>query len=248
MTTVIVVPLYNEAARWKRAYWQNMTALPETSWLFVNDGSTDRTMDAVNELTEADNVHALNLQVNVGKAEALRQGLQEASRSDSTALGFMDGDGAFDSGDVLRLVTEYRTHVLNGPFDSVWSSRVALAGRDIARSLRRHYIGRIVATIVSQGWDRPPYDTQSGLKIFQPSPALDAALATPMTTRWFVDLEIQLRWEQASGRDLRIWEVPLMYWHDVPGSSLRGRALPSVVREVSAIKRLQRSVWRGRRG
>ena len=72
----------------------------------------------------------------------------------------------------------------------VIGSRVGLLGHDIDRSLRRHYLGRIFATVSSAVLDLPVYDTQCGAKAFRVTPALRAALADPFTSRWAFDVEL----------------------------------------------------------
>jgi glycosyltransferase involved in cell wall biosynthesis len=244
MKAVIVVPCYNESARWNTAYWTGLLALPDISWLFVDDGSTDDTATLISATAASDRAGVLLVAPNGGKAEAVRRGMLEAMdiAADAGAVGFMDADGAFNAADVQDLLTTFvqRTTVAR-PVDAVWSSRVALAGRDIRRSIRRHYIGRVVATFVSVGQDEIPYDTQSGLKLFSPSNDLRGCLQAPFQTRWLFELELLSRWHQATGAEMRIWEEPLNFWHDVPGSKITMRESFRVVRELILVKRQQRS-------
>lgn len=239
----VVVPLYNEEDRWQADYWRPMVAIPGTTWLFVDDGSSDRTPELVARFAEQTGVGTLSLGSNVGKANAVRAGLIQAMDDGTPGVGFLDGDGAFDVHDVTRIVADFRNRCLtddSSEFESVWSSRVALAGHHINRRASRHYLGRIIATLISPGIPDVPYDTQCGFKLFRSSGELTACLANPFSTRWFFDVELLQRWITLTGKPMRIWEVPLLSWHDVAGSKLSGRASIQVGSEIVRIMRTNR--------
>lgn len=242
MTGVIVVPCFNEAERWNFEYWKEMLALPDVRWLFVDDGSTDSTAMLIKQTAQLGDASTLELQPNAGKAEAVRRGMLNALKPGALhgPVGFMDADGAFNSQDVADLLAVYARQSSNdGDFDAVWSSRVALAGRDISRSTVRHYLGRGVATLVSLGELEMPYDTQSGLKLFKPSEQLLRCLEGPFRTRWLFELELLSRFRIEKAGGLRIWEEPLSYWHDVPGSKITARETFRIFKELTVLKRLQ---------
>lgn len=238
----LVVPCFNEASRWQADYWAKLLELDEVDWIFVDDGSADGTGELLSGISGYPNVTVINLPRNRGKAEAVRTGLLHALNVNqpSVAVGFIDADGAFPLDDVRHLlgVMRQRRGIEHSP-DGVWSSRVALAGRSIQRTLLRHYIGRIVSTIVSIGEPDLPYDTQSGFKLFAPSPILRDCLSQPFRTRWFFELELVCRWRERAGRPISIWEEPLDAWNEMGGSNLRLRTVLAVVRELTAIKVLQ---------
>lgn len=237
---VLVVPCFNEETRWDGEYWRRMQALDQVSWVIVDDGSTDATSDLVRGAGSTSRWRVVELPANVGKGEAIRMGLRDALATDDVeGVGFMDADGAFAPEDVARLCALARDGFGSRPrWDAVWSSRVMLAGRQIRRSSRRHYLGRIVATYLSVGREPLPYDTQSGLKLFAPSPALARCIDRPFVTRWLFELELLARWLGVEGAPMRIWEEPLHSWRDVPGSKIRGREYLRVARELAVIRSL----------
>jgi len=241
--SLLVVPCFNEAHRWQPEYWNDLTGSNGVHWLFVNDGSQDATSSILRDLSRRPNVDFIDFPVNSGKGEAIRIGMLRALGNRANGIesvGFMDADGAFRRPDVERFAERFAELAGGTDVDAVWSSRVALAGRDIRRSQRRHYIGRAVATLLSLGADPLPYDTQSGLKFFRPSETLYACISRPFATRWLFEIEILTRWRDISGRSMRIREEPLEFWQDVGGSSIRGAELVRVAREIATIKMLQR--------
>lgn len=231
VNTVIIVPCYNEEKRWNHAYWERFRELPNTHLIFIDDGSTDDTMQCIAQtITHLRNPEGslgsvLRLAENEGKANAVRLGILEVLRKNPEVerIGFLDSDAAFDFQDISRVMSlEIRE-----PFNAIWSSRVKLSGRAISRDNRRHWISRVIATGLGVISSELPYDTQSGFKIFDNEPFLRNALVYPFKTKWFFELELISRC-----KSLKIWEEPLNYWHDVPGSKLSLKSTGSIVREL----------------
>jgi hypothetical protein len=112
-----------------------------------------------------------------------------------------------------------------GNFAVMTGARVNLLGLQVRRNKRRHYLGRVFATIASLMLELPIYDTQCGAKFFSDTPALRAALKDPFNSPWAFDVELIGRLlvsEPASislSRD-QFLEVPLKEWTDVEGSKL----------------------------
>ena len=112
-----------------------------------------------------------------------------------------------------------------------------MAGRNIVRSIRRHWIARFINTILGLRDGNLPYDTQCGLKIFRNSTKLECALNGNFRTRWFLDIEILLN-SKICKNEIRIWEEPLTDWSDVKGSKLGGiKATVSILLEIIVILR-----------
>ena len=237
MTVGIVVPCFNEAGRWNSQYWFGLLGESQSRFLFVDDGSTDHTSDLAKAAVRNSDSHVLELPRNMGKAEAVRLGMIELMADpELSGVGYLDADGAFGVEDVVRIERIYQSEVLLGEVDAVWSSRVALAGRDIRRSNFRHYTGRVIATFLSGGFDSFPYDTQSGYKVFRPSTTLATALASPFNTRWLFEIELLKRWVSIAQRPMLIREEPLEQWHDVPGSKIKGKEVLRILRELVTVR------------
>ena len=244
MSVFLVVPCFNEADRWSEDYWVGMVERTNARYVFVDDGSSDETGRLLADFAHSHNATLVKLTNNCGKAEAVRQGWLEILKTEQpdavTAIGFVDADGAFSAQDVSDLIDLTHAPEESHSPDAWWSSRVALAGRDIQRNLWRHYLGRVVATYLSLGEPAIPYDTQAGLKLFRPSETFTEIIQLPFATRWLFEVEILARFREVAGRPMSIWEMPLNSWVDVAGSKVTTRESIRIARELSRLKLIQR--------
>lgn len=224
---VLVVPCYVEAARLTPDVF--LAFLPARPWLtllFVDDGSQDSTGAVLASIASRcpAQVRVHRLAAHAGKAEAVRVGVLEAARLEPDYIGFWDADlstplGALD--DFVALARK-RPDV-----DLLIGSRVNLMGRDIRRSMARHYVSRVFATAASHALDLPVYDTQCGAKLFRATADVLGLFQQPFRSRWIFDVEILERYlalpaaPDGPPRRARIYEVVLPEWHEVPGSKLR---------------------------
>jgi len=240
---LIVVPCFNEAGRWQPEYWRQLLDSGDVALLFVDDGSTDTTWELISATCSSANAACLRLPRNVGKGEALRNGLLFGIEDRPPIVGFLDADAAFPSGEVRRLSSMSRD-LLGGEsylYDALWSSRVMLAGRDIKRLAARHYVGRVIATALAPMHGHEIYDTQSGFKLFRSDRRLGECLAEPFATRWFPDVELLQRWTRRGFGQMRIWEEPVTGWRDVGGSKMNRSQYGQLLRDL-------RGIYRGRVG
>lgn len=226
-TTEIIVPCFNEAHRLNAAAFRRyVEEEPSVRFLFVNDGSTDRTSEVLRRLcaTAPDELRQLDLDHNVGKAEAVRRGMIEAARRRPDFIGYWDADLATPLDAIRRFadLLEWRREL-----ELVMGARVGLLGRAIRRKPSRHYLGRVFATVVSWLLGLPVYDTQCGAKLFRLSPGAIALFEEPFVSRWIFDVEILARLICARrATDLPVverivYEYPLEAWCDVDGSKLK---------------------------
>ncbi len=218
----IIIPFYNEAGRIARdSFTEFLRQHPDYSLLLVNDGSTDNTESALGQLQlvfpERIKVH--NLSSNSGKAEAVRRGVLQALEWDNfDILGYMDADLATPLEEAPYLVK----HLDDTALLFIIGSRVKLFGWNIKRSLKRHYFGRIFATVVSAMFQLDIYDTQCGAKFFRAEIVGDL-FAEGFTSRWFFDIELFLRMRKELERELFVKsmkEVPLRNWEEKGDSKL----------------------------
>jgi len=242
---VMIVPCYNEEFRFPLGYWAEIIEKTEAIWFFVDDGSTDGTLNILNELV-SQKVFTVSLSANSGKSEAIRKGFLEAlnrTEFDIATIGYIDCDGAFSLEDIESFLELART---DEQYAMLWSSRVCLAGSHIERSSLRHYIGRVISTFLWTGSPSKIYDTQAGLKIFRNKSFLPALLEEEFKTKWFVDLEMYIRWLTFENNHSIVREVPVKYWKEVGGSKIRISTAPSILKEIYGIRRgLQKGLKNG---
>jgi glycosyltransferase involved in cell wall biosynthesis len=228
-SAIIVIPCYNEAQRLQIHKFKDDACEGHAQrFLFVNDGSTDGTLQVLQTLRDEDpqRYAICDLPRNVGKAEAVRRGVLLAFDADPDYIGYWDADLATP----LEAIPAFCELLDARPdLEIVFGARVRLLGRAIARSALRHYLGRMFATAASMVLGLAVYDTQCGAKLFRASPAIRALFQEPFLTRWLFDVEILARLLHARrGTGLpavedSIYELPLDEWHDVAGSKVKAR-------------------------
>jgi dolichyl-phosphate beta-glucosyltransferase len=222
---VVVVPCYNEASRLPvDRYLEWLSGCENATLLFVDDGSCDGTDEVLRALASGarGRAHVLTLPRNAGKAEAVRQGMLRALDFQPLVVAYWDADLATP----LGALSDFEKLLEAQPeIDIALGTRVRLLGHDIRRCATRHYFGRVFATAASLVLNLPVYDTQCGAKVFK-SHCVRQIFAEPFHTHWVFDVELLARCLVARGAQdpeapLRICEMPLRAWYDVPGSKVR---------------------------
>jgi glycosyltransferase involved in cell wall biosynthesis len=218
--SVIIVPCFNEARRLDvAAFGAFLSHTDAIDLCFVDDGSTDATPGMLEGIAAAapDRVRVVRQPRNGGKGEAVRSGLQWASREGYAMAAYLDADLAAP----LDAAAELFAVLVDRPeLAMAIGSRVKLLGWRITRSERRHYLGRVFATFASITLGLPIYDTQCGAKALRLMPDVVAQLEAAFLSRWLFDVELIARLRDAVGA-ARLREVPLAVWEDPGGSSLR---------------------------
>lgn len=220
--TVIIIPCFNEAKRLPINSFETFIESKslEVAFLFVNDGSTDDTIGVLMQLKSKfnDQVEILDLKQNVGKAEAVRQGMLMAKNENHHYLGYFDADLATPLEEIARLVEYTKRNVV--PY-IVMGSRVKLFGfSEIRRNLSRHYIGRVFATVVSNMLRLPIYDTQCGAKLVH-SKVVSTLFKEKFSSKWMFDVELLFRLKNNyTDFECRIIEIPLKKWNDIAGTKI----------------------------
>ena len=232
----LIVPCFNESKRLNFEYFVKIMESKKIKLVFVNDGSTDDTQTMLNDFCQESYAELINLNENLGKAEAVRQGILRISQESTKFIGFLDCDGAFSLNDI-ETVSTFALNCKSGE-EYFWTSRVMLAGSNIERNWLRHYVGRIIVTLMSFGIENCPYDTQSGFKIFTNNDANKKLFVKKFKTKWLFDIEIVLRIHSMKKAHL-IKEIPLHAWKDIDGSKLNVTEALNILKDCIKIFQLR---------
>jgi dolichyl-phosphate beta-glucosyltransferase len=231
----IILPCYNEALRLDTKQILDFLEHEQNgiSLLFVDDGSTDGTLETISDLQNRnrEKITILSLAENQGKAEAVRQGVLNALTEEIDFIGYWDADLATP----LSLIPELReAFVHDTRRKMICGSRVLRLGASIQRHWFRHYPGRIIATCISMVLGMPFYDTQCGAKLMKKDLAQEI-FREPFLSPWLFDVELIARIIRKVGRaeaSKMIYELPLQEWRDVSASKIRALYLPKIPLEL----------------
>lgn len=233
----IIVPCFNEASRLpSEAFISALTANEKLSFLFVDDGSTDATIDVITDMEQRNSsqISHLRLGINKGKAEAVRQGMLHALAHSNQYIGYWDADLATPLDEINTFAQLLET---KGSIKIVCGARVQRIGADINRHWYRHYPGRIIATMISMVLGASTYDTQCGAKLLDRT-IVEELFNQPFLSPWLFDVEIIARLICSIGKENLhnvLYEHPLSTWHDIGDSKISFSYLPKIPIELAKI-------------
>lgn len=222
MKTLLIIPCYNEENRLPIDELVHFIEREneDLSFLFVNDGSTDNTINILNKLADTFSfVKVLDLQQNVGKAEAIRTAMLKYTSGEYDYIGYFDADLATPLAEVNQFIAKAEK------FDPIilMGSRVKLLGiTDIKRKWYRHYFGRVFATIASSMLKIPVYDTQCGAKMIKSS-VIKVLFKDSFISSWLFDVELLFRLKKLPDYNTNptpIIELPLSKWEEKGDSKI----------------------------
>lgn len=221
LNTLIVVPCYNEALRLNVAsFLAYLETNAELGFVFVNDGSSDKTLDLLLDMQAKNPVQIkiLSLGKNSGKAEAVRHGLIYASNYGAEYTGYWDADlatplDAID--DLKRVATKFSR------LSVIFGSRQTLLGHQINRDLNRRIVSKVCAVMARQALGLPIGDTQCGAKLLKNTSELRESIVSPFTAGWLFDVELFSRIStKLPNSEDAFYEYPLAQWDEFPGSKI----------------------------
>lgn len=238
MKTGIIIPCYNEATRLDtKAFLEFAKSHPDYHICFVNDGSSDDTLNVLKSIEEqySNNINVIDLGINVGKASAVRAGVQYLDqKSDVEYVGFIDADLSTGFEDFKSLVNTLKN---DDNLTFVYGSRGKGEG-NIERNFFRNLFSKIIKGIVFLILGLPIEDTQCGAKVFKKE-IINVAYGESFMTRWLFDVEIFIRLKNYYGRDEvmnKVYEQALSKWVHVDDSKLG-------VKEAVQIPYKLMSIW-----
>ena len=234
--TILVVPCFNEEDRLDpKAFFASLDEVEHLHWLFVDDGSKDRTATIIESMQAQfpERIYFHQLEKNSGKGEAVRQGLLKALDLNANLTGYYDADLATPLSEAYRLLGIYEQRnckVLLG-------SRVFLLGRQINRQRWRFWLGRCFALVASQMLRLKVYDTQCGMKLISNFTEFKSCIEKPFDSSWLFDVElIQRMLKGGKLQESDFFEEPLLSWTDVGGSKVKTKAIFVALFDLFKIK------------
>ena len=238
-TTWLVIPCFNEVARLAGQNIAELVANDDVGVVLVDDGSDDGTRELMFNIKNAvAGVDVLVLKQNMGKAEAVRRGMNHALTLGAKVVGYLDADFATPAKDMLALLNKLEANDVKVCLGSRWLH----LGAKIDRTAFRHYGGRVFATIASSVLKLNIYDTQCGAKAFCVSEVLVRSISEPFLSRWAFDVELIGRLLNDASEDARYTEqdfieIPLQTWRDIRGSKIRIADMVTATFELLLISR-----------
>ncbi len=233
----VIIPCYNEEDRLSGPEFKEFAHKNLGYHLcFVNDGSTDRTLEVLHELRKGheSNISVYDCEKNGGKAEAVRQGILHMIKDEQLDyLGYLDADLSTDFRDFDDLVKT----IENSDFKIVSGSRISRMGANITKESARKVISMTINMIIQTILGMPFKDTQCGAKI------MDREIASTMfnkkfITKWLFDVEIFMRMRKHYGKEEAkrvICEQPLKRWIHADGSKLSMKDSVKIVGQLAKI-------------
>lgn len=240
---LLVIPCFQESRRLPVFLKKLCVTLQDCSGvsiLVVDDGSGPEEEQRMRVLLEGMRQEfpllrpPLYLPQNLGKGGAIYRGWQEGKEADW--LAFVDADGSCSAAEVRRLIE--RAQQAPQEVAGLFASRVKILGRKVQRLLRRHLIGRVYATLVSEGLDIPVYDSQCGLKLVRRR-AFQKIEPVLQLKGFAFDIELLAALLDSGWK---VEEVPID-WHETPGSKLHlVRDSIRMFRDVLSVRKRRCSV------
>ena len=247
----LVIPCFRESGRIGRFLpdlCREMQHCGGVQILVVEDGSQAEEARRMQGIVEALMLQfscllpLLVLPENLGKGGAVYAGWRQ--HQDDDWLAFVDADGSCAASEVARLVAMTRSEpAASGEKSALFASRIKMLGRRVDRLLKRHLLGRVYATLVSELLQVPVYDSQCGLKLV-PRAAFEKVADLLGVKNFAFDVELMVALLDTG---CEISEVPID-WHETPGGKVN--LLKDSWRMAGDVWRIRqrRGIWRERGG
>lgn len=237
LSRAVVIPCYNEEQRIQSSKFVSLVTNYNCHLFFVDDGSLDGTVGKIMSLPiPKSSFHLVSLESNVGKAEAILQGISHALRNGYDYVGLYDADGAINPKDLGFAFSLIET---NEDVSVVSGARILLAGNEVTRKPNRRWAGRIIATVVSLMLKIQIYDPQSPCKVYKAS-ELKKLSGLQLRTRWFVDAELLFAIKCLPPTKKWLLEFPVTNWEDVDGSNISLKSVRVVLRDLFNLLKITR--------
>ncbi|MFS4468793.1 glycosyltransferase [Maribacter sp. 2210JD10-5] len=218
----IVIPCFDEYKRLpEQDFRRFLDQTSDTVICFVNDGSTDKTLEKLNSIHDdyPQSTLVIDNPKNLGKAESIRNGILQLSKSQNFQhFAYLDADLATSLEECRSLLNR-----LENGLSFVFASRILKIGSVVERKFSRFLFGRIIATFISNILGIAVYDTQCGCKVFK-SELVPILFDQPFISKWLFDVELFSRLLSHYGKTTalsKMEEIPVKRWVDQGDSKVK---------------------------
>jgi glycosyltransferase involved in cell wall biosynthesis len=201
----VIIPVYNEKGRLKRAVDVTAARLSELAYpfeiLIAEDGSNDGTYELASKMvSENSYIHLLHSDRRQGRGNALSRAIKAAK---GDVVCYIDADLATDMGYLSVIINE----VISGGYDFAMGSRL-MPQSDTKRSPTRSIASKTYNWMVRTFLGSKLFDHQCGFKAFRRDPVIKL-LDQVKDGHWFWDTELLVRGQYEG---LKMKEIPVR-WH-----------------------------------
>jgi glycosyltransferase involved in cell wall biosynthesis len=175
MKLIIQIPAFNEEAQLPKTLADLPREVPgfeRVEWLVIDDGSTDRTVDAAREHGVD---HVVRLTNNKGLAAAFQAGLDACLKLGADVIVNTDADNQYHGGDIPKLVAP----ILRGEADMVIGDRDTDSIEHFSPAKKR--LQRLGSAVVRRASETRVPDTTSGFRAYNREAALQVQVVSKFT-------------------------------------------------------------------
>ena len=221
MTTLIIIPTFNEIESLPRQLEGVRLAAPDAHVLVVDDGSPDGTGEwADSRATEDDHLHVMRRTAKQGLGAAYRAGFAWALDRDYDVVVEMDADGSHRPEDLPSVLEA------SADYDLVIGSRWVPGGRVVNWPAHRKFLSTSANRYVRLVLGVPIKDATAGFRSYRTALLRTIALDEVESQGYCFQIDMAWRVIQAGGT---VREVPITFVErDMGASKMSG----SIIREA----------------
>jgi glycosyltransferase involved in cell wall biosynthesis len=206
----VIVPFYNESRQIEdvvRMLFQSPCPI-EREWIFVDDCSTDGSLEILKGLSKEFPMRILEQKPNQGKGAAVIRGIREAA---GDFIIIQDADFEYDPNDIPSLLEP----IIAGKADVVYGSRFKKSAHQVHRTYH-YFVNRFLTTVSNMMSGIYLTDMETCYKVFR----REILQSMKLRSKRF-GIEVELTAYLGKIRT-RVYELPISYY---PRSYLQGKKI-----------------------